>query len=58
MDNIEQLIEIHACIRNLEKRQASETDPRVRADIAQTLDMLESSLDLIVSKLGNEKQPA
>jgi len=56
---IEELIDIHSTIRTLEKKLAVEPDPRKRHDIAQTLDLLESSLDVVVDKLAREKkQPA
>lgn len=54
MDRMEIVLDMLGTIRRLEKQQLVEPDPRVRAEIAETLDRLNSSFDVEVDKLAQE----
>jgi hypothetical protein len=54
METIEQVLDMLGTVRKLEKRLLTEADPRERAEIAETLDLLAPSFDKLVERLGQE----
>jgi hypothetical protein len=54
MDRMKLVLDMLGTIRRLEKQMIDEGDPRVRHEIAETLDILNPSFDLEVDRLAQQ----